>query len=214
MTYLDIVNGVLRRLREDEVSTVNQTTYSKMAGDFVNDAKRLVEDAWSWSGLRRTLQVQTTIGTFQYSLVGSMNRGKILDVVNVDEDYFLDYQTAHWFNNQFLNNNPVDGSPYVYSYNGVDENGDTVVDVYPIPDTVKTINFNMVLPQDDLTDDTTRLLVPAQPVLHLALAMLARERGETGGTSTAEYFAIADRHLSDAIALDASKHPEEVVWYS
>jgi len=143
-----------------------------------------------------------------------MNRGKILDVVNVDEDYFLDYQTAHWFNNQFLNNNPVDGSPYVYSYNGVDENGDTVVDVYPIPDTVKTINFNMVLPQDDLTDDSTRLLVPAQPVLHLALAMLARERGETGGTSTAEYFAIADRHLSDAIALDASKHPEEVVWYS
>lgn len=214
MTYLDIVNGVLRRLREDEVSTVNQSTYSKMVGDFVNDAKRLVEDAWSWSGLRRTLQVQTTIGTFQYSLVGSMNRGKILDVVNVDEDYFLDYQTAHWFNNQFLNNNPVDGSPYVYSYNGVDENGDTVVDVYPIPDTVKTINFNMVLPQDDLTDDSTRLLVPAQPVLHLALAMLARERGETGGTSTAEYFAIADRHLSDAIALDASKHPEEVVWYS
>jgi len=195
MTYLDIVNGVLRRLREDEVSTVNQSTYSKMVGDFVNDAKRLVEDAWSWSGLRRTLQVQTTIGTFQYSLVGSMNRGKILDVVNVDEDYFLDYQTAHWFNNQFLNNNPVDGSPYVYSYN-------------------ETINFNMVLPQDDLTDDSTRLLVPAQPVLHLALAMLARERGETGGTSTAEYFAIADRHLSDAIALDASKHPEEVVWYS
>lgn len=214
MTYLDIVNGVLRRLREDEVSTVNQSTYSKMVGDFVNDAKRLVEDAWSWSGLRRTLQVQTTIGTFQYSLVGSMNRGKILDVVNVDEDYFLEYQTAHWFNNQFLNNNPVDGSPYVYSYNGVDANGDTVVDVYPIPDTVKTINFNMVLPQDDLTDDNTRLLVPAQPVLHLALAMLARERGETGGTSTAEYFAIADRHLSDAIALDASKHPEEVVWYS
>ena len=214
MTYLDIVNSVLRRLREEEVTTVNQSTYSKMAGDFVNDAKRLVEDAWSWSGLRRTLQVQTTIGTFQYSLVGSMNRGKILDVVNVDEDYFLDYQTAHWFNNQFLNNNPVDGSPYVYSYNGVDSNGDTVVDVYPIPDSVKTINFNMVLPQDDLTDDNTRLLVPAQPVLHLALAMLARERGETGGTSTAEYFAIADRHLADAIALDASKHPEEVVWYS
>ena len=214
MTYLDIVNSVLRRLREDEVDTVNQTTYSKMVGDFVNDAKRLVEDAWWWSGLRRTLEVETAVGTFQYSLVGSMNRGKILDVVNIDKDYFLDYQTAHWFNNQFLNTNPVNGSPYVYSFNGVDSNGDTIIDLYPIPDAVETINFNMVLPQEDLTNDNTRLLVPAQPVLHLALAMLARERGETGGTSTAEYFAIADRHLSDAVALDASKHPEEVVWYS
>ena len=214
MTYLNIVNNILRRLREEEVSTVNETTYSKMVGDFVNDAKRLCEDSWDWSGLRRTLQVETIVGTFTYSLVDSMNRGKVLDVVNIDKDYFLEYQTAHWFNNQFLNNNPVDGSPYVYSYNGVDENGDTVVDLYPIPDSIEIINFNMVLPQEDLTLDSTRLLIPAQPVIHLALAMLARERGETGGTSTAEYFAIADRHLADAIALDASKHPEEVVWYS
>ena len=51
------------------------------------------------------------------------------------------------------------------------------------------------------------------PVIHLAVAMLARERGETGGTSTAEYFTIADKFLSDAIAMDAVKHPEEVIWY-
>ena len=214
MTYLQIVNAVLRRLRENEVDSVNENTYSKMAGDFVNDAKRLCEDSWDWSGLRRTLQVETVVGTFKYSLVDSMNRGKILDVVNQDGDYFLEYQTAGWFNNQFLNTNPIDGSPYVYSYNGVDQNGDTIVDLYPIPDKIETINFNMVLPQDDLSVDTTRLLIPAQPVIHLAVALLARERGETGGTSTAEYFAIADRYLSDAIAQDASKHPEEVVWYT
>ena len=214
MTYLQIINNVLRRLREEEVATVNESTYSKMVGDFVNDAKRLCEDSWDWSGLRRTLIVNTVDGTFQYSLVGSMNRGKVLDVVNNDEDYFLEYQTAHWFNNQFLANNPVDGAPYVYSYNGVDSNGDTLIDLYPIPDKAYAVNFNMVLPQEDLGDDNTRLLIPAQPVIHLAVALLARERGETGGTSTAEYFGIADRHLSDAIALDASKHPEEVVWYT
>ena len=44
--------------------------------------------------------------------------------------------------------------------------------------------------------------------------IVARERGETGGTSTAEYFAIADKHLSDAIALDAQKHPEETIFYT
>jgi len=50
------------------------------------------------------------------------------------------------------------------------------------------------------------------PVIHLTVALLARERGETGGTSTAEYFTIANQYLSDAIAIDAAKHPEEMVF--
>ena len=49
MTYLDAINRVLRRLREDEVSSVTSTAYSKLIGDYVNDAVRLVEDAWDWS---------------------------------------------------------------------------------------------------------------------------------------------------------------------
>jgi hypothetical protein len=52
------------------------------------------------------------------------------------------------------------------------------------------------------------------PVIHLAIALLARERGETGGTSASEYFGIADNYLSDAIALDAQKHPDETIWYT
>jgi hypothetical protein len=47
MTYLQLVNKVLTRLREDTVSTVSQNTYSALVGEFVNDAKRLVEDAWT-----------------------------------------------------------------------------------------------------------------------------------------------------------------------
>jgi hypothetical protein len=44
--------------------------------------------------------------------------------------------------------------------------------------------------------------------------MLARERGETGGTTAAEYFGVAQQYLSDAIALDAQKHPYETDWYA
>jgi hypothetical protein len=58
------------------------------------------------------------------------------------------------------------------------------------------------------------LSIPSQPVIHLAIALLARERGETGGTAAAEYFSIADTYLSDAVALDAQKHPEETIWYT
>ena len=49
MTYLNLVNGVLRRLREDEVSNVSESTYSKMVGDYVNDAEDVLETAWDWS---------------------------------------------------------------------------------------------------------------------------------------------------------------------
>ena len=36
MTYLQLDNSVLRRLREDEVTTVGQNSYSKLIGEFVN----------------------------------------------------------------------------------------------------------------------------------------------------------------------------------
>jgi hypothetical protein len=50
------------------------------------------------------------------------------------------------------------------------------------------------------------------PIIHNAVALLARERGETGGTTTQDYFIIADKYLSDAIAQDAYKNPEEFIY--
>lgn len=214
MTYLNLVNNVLRRLREDEVTSVSSNTYSKMAGDFVNDAKKLVEDAWDWSALRTTLTLTTTSGIFNYVLTGSQNKIKVLDVINDTSNSFMEYQTSHWFNDKYLNQDPVSGSPEYYTYNGVNSSGDTQVDIYPKPDGVYSIRFNCVLRNDDLSADDDVLFIPSQPVIHLAVALLARERGETGGTSAPEYFGIADKYLSDAIALDAQKHPEEVIWYT
>ena len=82
----------------------------------------------------------------------------------------------------------------------------------PRPDAAQTLRFDVIKRQAELTSDSTNLLVPEKPVIHLAVALLARERGETGGTSVAEYFSIADKYLSDAIAIDAAKHPEEMIF--
>ena len=214
MTYLELVNSVLRRMREDEVSSVSENTYSKMVGDFVNDAKNLVETSWDWSGLRTTLTITTTADIFNYVLTGSKNRVKALDVINDTSNNFMEYRPSTWFNDKYLNQDPVSGSPEYYTYNGVDSDGDTQVDIYPKPDGVYAIRFNCILRNPELSADIDQLVIPSMPVIHLAIALLARERGETGGTSTPEYFAIADKYLSDAIALDAQKHPDEVVWYT
>lgn len=214
MTYLELVNGVLRRLRDEEVATVVETPYSKLVGDFVNDAKEIVESAWDWNALRTTLTVNTIADIFNYTLVDSQNKLKILDVINDTSDIFVEQRSSTWFNNKYLMQPVVTGSPQYYTFNGVNNDGDTQVDLYPKPDGVYVIRFNCVRRNLDLINDADKLSIPSQPVLHLALALAVRERGETGGTSAPEYFSIADRYLSDAIQLDAQKHPSETIWYN
>ena len=67
MTYLNLMNNVLRRLREEEVTNVSATTYSKMVGDFINDAKKLVEESADWSALRSTITISTAASDNTYS---------------------------------------------------------------------------------------------------------------------------------------------------
>lgn len=212
MTYLNIMNNVLRRLREEEVNSVNESTYSKMAGDFINDAKTIVEEAADWSALRTTIIINTVADDNTYSLTGCGDNVKVMSALNDTQNCFMEYQTKDWFNDRLYISDEVSSAPQYYTYHGLDANGDTQFLVNPKPDGVYSLRFDVVKRQADLTSDNTNLLVPEKPVIHLAVALLARERGETGGTSTAEYFAIADKYLSDAIAIDAAKHPEEMIF--
>ena len=212
MTFLNIMNNVLRRLREEEATTVTGSTYIKMVGDFINDAKQLVEEANDWSALRETIVVTTAASDNDYSLTGGGDNVKVMSVINDTQNCFMGYQTKDWFNDSLYIADEVQGAPKYYTYNGLDSSGDTQVLVSPTPDGVYSLRFDVIKRQEPLTSNTDTLLVPAQPVIHLAVALLARERGETGGTSTAEYFTIANKYLSDAIAIDAAKHPEEMVF--
>ena len=214
MTYLDLVNNVLRRLREDEVTTVNANVYSRMVGDFINDAKNMVQNAWDWSQLRSTLTITTAADDYTYSLTGSQDSGKILHLINDTSNLTMEYRPQSWFDEQYLINTPASGAPEYYTFNGVDGSGDSQIDVYPKPDGVYSLKAKIVTRNTELSGDSDTLAVPSQPVIHMAVALLARERGETGGTSTPEYFAIADKYLSDAIAMDAQKHPDETIWYT
>ena len=227
MTYLQLVNNVLRRMREDPVSSIQNNTYSQMVGDYVNDAKTMVENSWDWSALRTTLTVSTTAGIFNYAMTGAGNEFKVLNAYNDTDNWGLQYQTPLWFDQRYMIQEPVSGSPEFYTFNGVNSNGDTQVEFYPKPSSNGTIlRFNVVnrgqvtdgsgaiLRPDMLVNDTDQVIIPTLPIIHLAVALLARERGETGGTSAPEYFEIANRYLSDAIAMDAQKHPEETIWYT
>jgi hypothetical protein len=214
MTYLQLVNSVLRRIREDEVTSVQNTTdsYVKLIGDFVNDARRIVEDAWDWSALRKTITVTTSENVFSYSMTGTNNSFKILDVINDTSNFFMRPASSSWMNNAYLVQDPAKSTPEFYSWNGVDDDNNALVDLYPKPDGVYDLRFNIVDRADPFTLDTDKLQVPSSPVIQYAVALASRERGETGGTSSQELFSLADTTLADAIAFDAARFPSETVW--
>ncbi len=212
MTYLQLVNNVLKRLRERTVSTVEETSYSTLISMLVNDAKQEVEQSWDWSALRTTLTATTSAGVFAYELTGSGDNMKMLEVVNDTSNYFMTYKTASEFTNYYLNTDAVQGSPRYYSFNGLDDNGDTIVEVYPPPNGVYSIRFNLINRQDDLSSDTDILLCPSKPVEMLAYAKAVEERGEDGGTASQSAYNTAQRVLNDAASIDQAKHPEELIW--
>jgi hypothetical protein len=212
MQYIQLVNSVLRRLRETEVSSVADNAYSKMIGEFVNDAKRQVEDAYAWNALTDTLSAVTATNLFNYVLVGSGQRFRIMDVINDTDDFFLKYQTTNEMNRLFLMTSSEKGSPRFYNFNGVDANGDTQVDLYPIPNGVYNIRFNIIRPQVPLSTDADRLLVPSEPVIFNACARAFAERGEDGGIASGEMYALYNQSLADAIAIESSRYLEEGEW--
>ena len=212
MTYLNLVNNVLKRLRERTVNSVSESAYSELIGVLVNDAKSEVENAWNWSALRNTLTLTTSSGIFNYELNGTGNNFSVMDVVSEDGNFFMEYRTQHDFNQFYLNQTPTSGIPRYYNFNGVSSDGDTLVDVYPKPDAVYTIYFNIIQRTEDLTNNSDSLTVPSQPVLLLAYAKAVEERGEDAGMSSTSAYATAARVLNDAIAQDAQRHTEELEW--
>lgn len=218
MTYLDLVNKVLLRLREPEVTTVQgsgtSNRYARLIGEFVNEAKSQVEAAWDWSALRSTLTATTSSGVFNYEIQGSRNNFKVLDVLNDTSEFVMQYKDAAWFNQQFLLTTPETGAPYYYNFNGVSADGDTQVDIYPIPDGVYTLRFNITLRNLALSDDADEVVIPTRPIILFATAMAIEERGEDGGQQSINAYASARSALADEIALDAARHPEDVIWYT
>jgi hypothetical protein len=212
-SYLSLVNDVLIRLREPAVTTINENVLSKLVSKFVNDAKRQVEDAYNWNALTSTLTATTQADVFNYVLVGSGARFKVIEVFNQNDRHFLVNKSSRQMTQNFIGSEvPQIGSPIFYNFNGIDSNGDTQVDLFPVPNKAYTIFFNLYIPQEEMVADADTMFVPKEPVVLLALARSLVERGEDGGLTSSESFNLYRTVLSDYIAIEASRYIEEEIW--
>jgi hypothetical protein len=211
MTYLELTNEVLLRLRENEVQTISQNNYSKLIARFINDGKRQVEDAWNWNCLRNIVTVTTANGTTNYTLTGAGTRFKVLNVVDETNKQELDLYTTNFASgNQILD--PQTGNPYYYNFNGVDSNNDTKVDILPTPTSALTVKFNIYRPQPALVNNTDVMIVPREPVIFYAYARALAERGEDGGLSSGEAYQLYQQSLADHIAIEAGRSSVDLLW--
>jgi hypothetical protein len=213
-TYLELVNETLVRLREAEVTAVTDNAYSKLIGKYINDAKRQVEDAYNWNALSETLTVTTSANLFNYVLTGIGQRFRLLDAINEESNRFLFNETTAKMNDLFLNSSGtvIRGAPDRFNFNGVDGNGDTQVDLYPIPDGVYNIYFNVIKPQAPLVANADALKIPSEPVVFLAYSKALLERGEDSGITSTEAYQLYLQSLSDHIAAEANRYPDEITW--
>lgn len=212
-TYLELVNDVLVRMREPEVSAVQENVLSKLIGKLVNDAKRQVEDAYKWSALVTDITVTTSADTSTYTVTGSGSRYKVSELHNTTKFIGLNPVSLSRYNLWSGSSaNPQRSSPTYYCFNGISASGDSKVMLWPIPDAVYNINVQLYVPQNALSADSDTLKVPSEPVILGAFARALVERGEDGGLNSSEAYGLYKASLADAIAIESSRFIEDDSW--
>ncbi|MBT3949560.1 MAG: hypothetical protein HOF36_00650, partial [Candidatus Marinimicrobia bacterium] len=191
MTFRELINEVLIRLREDTIATdwsgnINDSTtvtdYQKVIGSLINDSKRNIESYHDWLVLRETVDVATVSGTRNYNL-SSGQEIKIIDVINQATGINL-VQVSRQYINSTLYPSANSGEPLYYAFNGADSSNNLKVDLEPKPNSVQTISFDIVKYQDELKTASTTIKIPEKPVVLGAWARAIAERGEDGGSQT------------------------------
>ena len=212
-TYLQLVNKLLKRTREDVVTSVSDNDYSLLLGEFVNLAIDELQTQHDWSRLRLTSRIQTSIGTFAYELDGLGHNYSIEKVFNDSQDYELHYRPYRTMSTWLNANNATEipGPPAYYDINGyVGE--DPVINLYPIPDVRDYINVDAVVGQTELTSDTDEVIIPYQPVIEMAMVHVLEERGEDDGDRYARQVQRAEQVALRYRLIDTQKWEETSIW--
>lgn len=198
-TQLAIVNKILRRLRETEVSGVTTGNYSALIATFVNEAKEQLEDMWFWT-VNETA-IDTTIladGTLTYDLTDTTDRSFLqryiaddipmaFDITDGEERQLYDMPLSELnrIRNTWSGTVPDSPAPQEFAIKpDADGRGYTLSLLYA-SNTARSWRTYWYAPQAELavdgTADSTQILLPERPIYLRALWIAANERGEEMG---------------------------------
>ena len=218
MTYLGIVNSVLKKLREQEATSVADSTYTKLIGELVNDTLKEVQDAWYWSSLRTVVDVTTVASTSSYTLTGTNDASVILDEASfnlTNQNHMIKAPYKFVFRAYDVGNQQQ-GSPLYYTTDGQTSSGELKIKVIPEPKSVETLRFYVKIPQGDLltdgSDNSTEVVMNSRVIILGAYYKALEERGDNGTAIITKAEMEYSSALSDQIAIDVGRYPGETTW--
>lgn len=224
-TYLQIVNNVLGRLREDPVTAVSSTTYSTLIGIWVNDAKTMVENAWDWQALRTSVAVPVLASTVSYTISSLNERCRLIrdlenpnlplafDITTTTNPYQLIDAPADWITKQYNLLTTPNNQEKPTFFGLVKSPTSIMVSLYETPTIPRSWILYFIDPQDDLSSDGDILLTPAALVSQIALLYALNERGEEIGEPGTTVDQKARTFIADAIAIDAKDQTHLTTFY-
>jgi hypothetical protein len=224
MTYKELINEVLIRLREDIIvddswdvainlqDESRVSDYQKMIGALVNDAKRNVESYHDWIALKTDVALFSKAGTYSYTLVNT-KAIKVLSVTNTVTGSHLTQSTLAYATSLRFPTKTT-GEPLHYVFSGSDAVGDLKLELIPEPinDELLHIEAVKVHPKLELPNDIIR--IPEQPVLLGAWMRAIAERGEDGGSQTSVVAQEFKEAINQAIIRDSGNTQYETDWYT
>jgi hypothetical protein len=239
VTYLEMVNEVLVRMREDTVASVadpNNEPQQALVCKFVDDARRFVDKSHTWNAQRKLWTIDLAKGIPAYTLFDSSENGAVYTCRWAGQSGGLREANSRWMSQQ----KQVYGTPQFYSPGYVSSH-ELQVRVWPVPNdqnenagdvseyniaeyneaeysgSIIASNLTTLVLEgfkgfSRLEKDSDSIVLPTDPILYYALAYASRERGEVGGQSSTELFALANQMLSDAIQWDVNNSRLEYLW--
>ena len=231
MNLLDLCNEVLVRMREDPMATAVgnlDNEAHKLCIKFVNDAKGMVEDAWTWTALtgHEDVSILAAPGApaenFTLPRCGDQAR---IENIWAKGDRLIPITRDEMFRLRSTIDpaDPQHGTPMYYAVTQTspsvpvaagfrDVPGDILISVWPWSKDAWNGVASFTIKPTPLVNDVDVLEVPYAPVLAYAIALMSRERGEVNGQTSTELFGFAKTILADAIAIDANNHAPELIW--
>jgi len=225
-TFLQLTNEVGKNLRRSNGSTwtaLNTSADQIFIQQAINEAKRMVEDAWESDLLVKALTFDSVAGTHTYDLSD-------LGVVTSDPDVATDRSApirskANYKLQMFdVTDNEFQMSECSREYAQKAETLDTnnvsipsLVAIYPnadgltvhfpyAPSGIRNYKVYCKVPQDDLALAATELTVPWRPVVLAATAIACEERGEELGMDASRWWEQYENALGSMIAREGYEH--------
>ena len=225
---ITLINKVLLGLRKDQLNTATTTLaggpdYPKLVLQWLNQAKRDVEEAWNWQQQKSSVTVTGVASQWQYTLISSGDSDttvpndsrlvydvteyerfpRVHDVTDSAQTSRLIERPPEFISRSALEFTDTVAEPGYFSVGDLtDADSNMRFQVFPKPAGVRSWRLRFYLPQTELSETalTTVLEVPGRPVWLRALFYANQERGEEAGRPGSELDRAAEDALRQEIA--------------